>query len=407
VSAAARVPGNRLRRRPAAARRARLSLPLLAVIGCGAAALGWFLWQAWSARHAELRFSCAFGPVPELELTFFPDQFAFAAPSPSPPLGRLGVAGGSVCVGSDLVPERAFVRYEGRGIGTGFAYVQLGQPVAPIELRAQVSVRGRVGEPIGFWCYGWRCAGFVPVVGAEVVAMGGGEHGVPLGSARTDAEGRFEIAAIDGGLRSVGVRVRAPGFALAQIDVAPGDEGPPPVVEMVRTAVLRGSVVAPPGIDPTGLLVLARGLPGVQATPAPDGSFELDHLPPDATARLLVHGLDPGWTHSPARAQGAPRIEIVPAATVRGRVVARETGEGLGGVLVFCGDDVAVRADAGGRYELLRVLPGEVEIVAQWQNAGRRKRQGTRVGRQQVTLLPGQVVEDCVVAIDGTEVERR
>jgi len=59
-----------------------------------------------------------------------------------------------------------------------------------------------------------------------------------------------------------------------------------------------------------------------------------------------------------------------------------------------------VRADSSGYFELTRLMPGNTEIVAQWQSTNRRKRQLVRVGRQPMTLSPGQVVEDCIVAID-------
>jgi hypothetical protein len=382
----------------------RLPLFVWVLAGCG------LLWAAWAAfdalrpRWVELRFVHGGGPVPELTLTFFPDQLAFTAPSPAAPIGQLRLQGSDTAVvGRDLVPDRAVVRYEGQGVGTGFLFVELDRPLPPIELRAPQTVRGRIGEPKGLWAYGWRCAGFVPVADAEVLAMGGGEHGVVLAKARTGNDGRFELAGVDGGLGTIGLRVLASGFALAQLDVPlQSVDNAAPVVPMVRAPALQGRVHAPDGVDPSTLRVLARGLPGIVAAPAADGAFVLEHLPPDASPRLLLHGLGDGFAQAPARVvRGQPlRIDVVPAAVVRGRVVERATHVSMGDVLVFCGDDISVRADARGRFELTRVLPGNVEVVAQWESKNRRKRQIVRTGRQQLAIAPGQVVEDLVIEID-------
>lgn len=375
-----------------------------ALVGCAVLGIGYLAYRTLQARRLELTFTCASGPVPELLLTFFPDQLAFTAPSPPPPFGqlRVGVSQTAV-VGAELVPDRAVMRYEGPGIGTGFTFVELGRPLPPIVLREPRVLRGRIGEPQGLWCFGWRCAGFVPVRDAEVVAMGGGEHGIPLATARSDTEGRFELVGLDAGLVNVGLRVRAKGFAIVQSSVAFGDVtgDASPIVPMLRTTALHGRVEAPAGVDPSTLRVLARGLPGVEAAPAPTGEFVLDHVSPDTEPQLLLYGLGPGFAQVPARAvRSAPlRIEVVVAATVRGRVLDAATQVAMGGVLVFCGDAPGVRADAGGYFELTRILPGDVEIVAQWESSNRRKRQIVRTGSRQVQLAPGQVLDDFIVNI--------
>ncbi len=381
-------------------------MPLFVWVLIGGAVLGIGLlgYRMLQARRVALTFTCASTPVPELLLTFFPDQLAFGAPSPPPPFGQLRVAASQTAVvGPDLVPGRAVVRYEGPGVGTGFTFVELGRPLPPIALHQPRVVRGRLGERLILWRFGWPCAGFLPVRDAEVVAMGGGEHGVPLATARSDADGRFELVGIDGGLTSLGLRVRAKGFALVHLSVAFDDQAgqQAPIVPMVRTTALRGRVEAPVGVDPSSLRVLARGLPGIEATPTPTGEFVLDHLPPDTEPQLLLYGLGPGLAQVPARAvRPAPvRIEVVVAATVRGRVLDAATQDAMDGVLVFCGEGTGVRADAGGYFELTRILPGDVEIVAQWESSNRRKRQVVRTGRRQVQLAPGQVVEGLLVNI--------
>ncbi len=376
-------------------------MKLLLAVGC--LWLGFGAYRLYRSGRVELPFARQGATVPDLQLTFYPDQLAFAAPSPPPALGQVRVAAAaSIDLGADLVPGRAVVRYEGPGVGTGFAFVELGQERPAIVLREPVSLRGRIGEPQGLWCYGWRCAGFVPVADAEVVAMGGGEHGVPLASTRTDEQGRFELHGIDGGLTSVGLRVRARGFALAAQEVPLAEATVPLVVPMARAAPLLGSIRGPAGFDPTGITVLARGLPGIQAVPNAAGEFVLEHLPSDTEPRLLLHGLPAGLAQVPARAvRGATlAIEVVPAARVRGQVLDGATRVPMGGVLVFCGDGAAVRADASGNFELPRLLPGDVEIVAQWQSANRRKRTVVRTGSRRVQLAAGQQLDDLVVTID-------
>jgi hypothetical protein len=67
---------------------------------------------------------------------------------------------------------------------------------------------------------------------------------------------------------------------------------------------------------------------------------------------------------------------------------------------VFCGDDITVRADDRGRFELPRVLPGLVEIGAQIEIQVGRRRPTVRTGRQRVAATGGQTVDDIVVPID-------
>jgi len=381
----------------------RVPLVVWVLAGCGTVALGWFGYEHFRAGRLVISFVRQGAPVPDLALTFFPDQLGFAAPSPPSPLGSLQLAGSSVTVGDEVVPGQAVVRYEGKGVGTGFVHVRLGQVLQPIELREPKVLQGRVGAPIGFWCFGWRCAGFRPVVGAEVVAMGGGEHGIALATTRTDAEGRFRFLDLDVVVSPLGLRVRAAGFAIGHQAVPEGTtESQPQIVALATTVPLRGKLTAPGGLDVKTLRVFARGLPGVEATPDADGLFTLDHVPPGIEPRLLVHGLGPLLGHAQVRGMRgkAVQIDVVAAAVVRGRVIDAVTRSSLGGTLVFCGEGEAVRADDGGRFELTRLLPGEVEITAQWQSSERRRRPVVRTGHQHVQLGPGQILEGLVVAID-------
>jgi hypothetical protein len=336
-----------------------------------------------------------------LTLTFFPDRLAFAAPSPPDPIGTSELAAAAITVGAELVPTHAVVSYRGTGIGTGFAHVQLGQPVPPITLRPPATVRGRVGEPIGLWCFGWRSPGLRPVAGAEVVVMGGGEHGVALASGRTDADGNFVIDGVDGQLDGLGLRVRAPGFALATESIGRFAERPDhfAVIALDPGTAHAGQLVTPADIDPTKLRVVARGLPGVDATPAADGTFVVANIPRGMEPRVLVHGLPPTRTFAPARLQAGRRvrIEIVPGSIVRGRVLDAASQKPLSEALVWCGEQDPVRCDKHGRFELLRQMPGDVEIEAQWEFVDTRRRRTPWFGRQRVQLEPER-------AHDGIEI---
>lgn len=344
-----------------------------------------------ASNHVFLTFHRQDQPAPPLTLTFYPDRLAFTAISPPPPIGQLAVAAGdSITVGNDLVPSRGVVCYRGDGIGTGFVHVRLGESVRPIPLRTPATIRGRVGDPLAIWAHGWRCPGLRPVAGAEVTVMGGGEHGVPLAHGLTDAEGNFVIDGVDGQLDGLGVRVKARGYALTNEAVRPAGPGghAVTVVALGRAATHTGKIEAPPDVDPTTLRVLARGLPGVDATPAPDGTFALDHVPVGMEPRLLVHGLPPTRTHAPARARAnqPALIVIVPAAIVHGRVVDAATLQPLAQALVWCDDQDPVRSDDDGNFELVRQLPGDVELQAQWDFVDSRRRRQPWFGRQRIVL---------------------
>lgn len=394
-----RVPSTHRRRdrRPAATGHTWRTLGIV----CGAALLVFGGWQWWSYVQAH-RVTIAFRDAPPagVELTFFPDQLAFAAPSPPPPLGSL-TAAPTVTVGAELVPGDAVVRYAAAGRGVGYRHVKLGEELAPIELRPPAPVRGRVVEPVGLWSYGWRCAELRPVADAEVVVMGGGEHGIELATSRSDAAGEFVVDGVDRELDGLGLRVRAPGFALEHQSLPPADgtAAAATVVALVRTQPISGRILAPPSFDVRTLRVLARGLPGVEAVPAADGTFTLEHLAPDVRPRLLLYGLPPTLTHAMARAQPGLRIELVAAAAVRGRVVDAASRQPLGGALVFCGEDHAVRADASGRFELGQLLPGLATIAAKFEFRDRR-RLITRTGSCEVQLRARETLDDVVVPIE-------
>lgn len=400
---AARPRGHR-ERRALGGSTARTVAAALAVGGVGALAVVGY--RSWAGNRVTLTFTFADAarPSPMLQLTLFPDVSAVTAPSPPQALAEVTLAADATLTltTGDLPGNpsgNAVVRYRGDGVGAGCVHVQVGQPLPPIALQPPGIVRGRVVEPTAVWLNGWRCANLRPVADAEVTVLSGGSQGVDLGTARTDADGAFTVHGIDTTRDGVGVRVRVAGFALTHAALAPDGVGVLAAgdVAIGKGTQLRGVVAAPPGFDCGCLLVLARGLPGVQARPAADGSFALDNVPEQFEPRLRLLGVPPTLAHLEARAAtNAPvRIELVQAAAVRGRV-RTATGAAVGGALVWIGDQDAVRADDDGRFELVSQLPGEVVVQAQWDSVDARRRRRKWLASRRLRLEPG-------AAVDGVE----
>ncbi|MFO1076660.1 MAG: hypothetical protein U1E73_02925 [Planctomycetota bacterium] len=365
-----------------------------------AAALALFGYHEWQRRHVTIGFARADGPVPALDLTVYPEQLAFASPSPPPPLATMRATSARVTFGRPAVPGRAVVRYSGEGVGTGVVFVELGKEMPAVELTKPRTIRGGVGTPGWTWGLGWHVPLWVPIAGAEVLAMAGGEHGIPVGAAVTGSDGRFAIDGIASNIAALSLRVLAPGHAIRHIEVPRNGDV---MAAVKRTRLVRGTLVAPPGLDLARLTLVARGLPGVQTVPAADGSFVLDNLPLDFAPRLIVCGLDAFHAQREVRARRDTPvdIEILAAGVVRGRVVDKETLQAIPDAIVFVGSGDAVRSAADGSFELAHVSPGEVEITAQWQQPKKRqKRAPVRLGHVRAMIAAGAVVDGIVVPIE-------
>lgn len=379
----------------------------LAATLLGAVGLTWKLGLWRPAPTATLRVRTSGGATPAaVELTFFPTGFGATQPSPPPPLGQRTLATPELVLReADLGPDVGRVRYQAEGHGVGFASFAFGAAATEIVLRPPQTLRGRVGEPLWTWMQGWRCTGFTPVAGAEVVLMGGGEHGLDLARAVTGPDGSFVLDGVDGELDGLALRVRAQGFAIAHREVPRFSTAGPnePIVAVVRGVAFDGQLRTPPGLSPTGLRVLARGLSGVEAVPAEDGTFTLDHVPVGVGVRVHVHGLPKTTAQLPAVAKVGERttVTIVPAGVVRGRVVDGVARRSIAGALVFCGSGEPVRADADGRFELAHVMPGVQELRAQHDFLDGRRRKHQQTGQTDVTVLGGQVQEGIVVDVSA------
>ncbi|MGE3173396.1 MAG: hypothetical protein AB7O97_12290 [Planctomycetota bacterium] len=339
-------------------------------------AAAWGGYRAWRSGQTLVTFVpvAEAAAVPPLELTFYPEFVTFAQPSPPPQLFALRLEGrAEVRIGPELVPDTALVRYRGDGVGAGYARVVRGRATEPLQLHPPGTLRGRVGTPRGFYGFGLRALGLEPIAGARVFGLGGGQNGVPLCEATTDADGWFELAGFSQGLPALGVRVLAPGFALAFANQPLG--GDSPVVPLVATQPITGRVeftTEAPDVDRTVLRVLAKGLPGLDAVLQDSGAFALDHVPPNLQPRLLLHGLPPTWTHRLVHAAPGDRsvvIAVEPAARVRGVVVDDLTQQPLPGAMVWHENGpagwVQTEADGQGRFELGLVPAGAIEVRAQ------------------------------------------
>jgi len=364
-------------------------------------------WRAWHSYEQGRTYLTAVGPgggaAPALELTFFPERFAFTAPSPPPPLGSEQLAaGGTLSVGQELVPERAVVRYSGAGVGTGFTFVENGKR-ATITLEPPVTVWGQVVETRPFWWFGWR-RDYVPVVGAKVIVMGGGEHGIPLAEVTTGPDGAYEIEGIAATRGPIALRVLAADHAIVHAPLdGPAMAVAGQVVRLQRAPPRRGRLLCPEGCKPDELLILARGLPGVEAHPDADGNFLLHHVPEELEPRLLVIGLPEHLVAKPtvARLGVAPTIEVVTAAVVRGVVLDARVSPPvpLGGTLVWSGESAAIRADADGRFELRQIVPGTIDITAQHTYQPKNRKPIVRHGSTVATVEPGQELGDVVIEV--------
>lgn len=335
------------------------------------ASAAWFGWQAWQRTRTVVTFETADGsPVPALEIEVYPNEVAFNAPSPPPRLASAQHEGGTTFVLKNAgLPSSFLLRWSGAGVGAGVASVTRGR-AAQILVTPPAAMDGRVGQPTGFLAFGLRTTGMRAVKDARVLCMGAGEHGVVLAETRTDAEGRFRLEGFASDPPVVWLRVLAPDCAIAFAQHFVGAQGP--VVPLVPTKPLRGRVALPPEVDARQLLVLAKGLPGVQAEVAADGTFQLDHLPPNVQPRLLVHGLPTNWTHSVVNGGAGQEnvvVEVVRGQTVRGLVLDRMTQIPQAGAMVWhdCGPlgGATVTTGEDGAFEFERLPEGKVKLRAQ------------------------------------------
>jgi hypothetical protein len=342
------------------------------------------LYDAWSARQLSFRVSAVAGPAPErLDVVVFENGDRQWSLSPPPVLGTLQLAGaGPHELPHALVPDEAVLRVSAPGLGASFVAVERGESTWPVRLGPPIAFSRRVVDEDG-----------VPVAGARVIALGGGERGVPLGEAVTDENGRFTIDTVSAGEPYVLVRVLAAGYRRTESEVrfeeleGRADQDPWPAdraMILLPSTPVRGRLVVRAGPDtevPGDLLagrhLAVRALPGVDTVTAEDGSFVLDHLSPRYRATLLVADLPEGFTHRRTTVgAGDEGVELLiePEHTIRGIVINGNNGRGLPGVSVWHphgphGDEAVRTSESGlltraGAFELRDVPSGTIEITA-------------------------------------------
>ncbi|MBK8980637.1 MAG: carboxypeptidase regulatory-like domain-containing protein [Planctomycetes bacterium] len=290
----------------------------------------------------------------------FPFDDDPAAPSPLPPLGEpVAFEGAELDLDADELPPAAMLRIEAEGQGIGYADVEHGQR-SFVVLGPPVTVGGRVVDEEQR-----------AVPGARVMVLAVSARGVPLAETRTGPQGEFAISSIAAGVTSWCFRVLAPRFEVKNQDwiYAPGE----PVQITVRaTQPVRGRVfVHGDAFDPADRELRVFRLPGVSAIVQPDGSFEIDHLPPPSQRAHLLLDVPPGFTFrrtTVAAGDTDARIDVQRAVPVHGRVVNGHTREGVVGAQVFHDHGPrgmeGARTGADGSFDLVEVPPGPVTVQA-------------------------------------------
>ncbi len=257
-------------------------------------------------------------------------------PSPMPVIGSVDLAGAGeeLWLSSEQFPGSIQVRFHVPSYGVDYASVELGKRRAfKLILGRPSSVSGVVRDKRG-----------KPVPGARIVGLGGSSRGVVLAETKTDAAGRYTLSQFSSRVPYLVIRILGEGFALKEREYWPNAVAShelsktdfvltpvPPVLGEVRMSVGLGE-----GEPPPSLRVSVLNLPGANTDVREGGSFVLHHLKAGMRCRLLLQGLPDGLTHRLTRASAGIRvtIEIVPAVSLRGRVISGETGRGLHNVSV-------------------------------------------------------------------------
>ena len=207
---------------------------------------------------------------------------------------------------------------------------------------------------------------------------------------------------IRGELDALGLRVRAPGYAIVHVSLIGNQEhdGERLIIAVTPAPIRRGKLELNVDLDPSSLRLLARGLPGIEAVVAEDGSFVFENMPVEFEARFIVHGLPENCAQSPARTSldGVARVVVGPGAIVSGRVLDHQL-QPVAGALVWIGDQMAIRTDSRGYYRITRALPGSCTMMAQKQ-VGKGRKARTLLGSRTVRLDPNGQHVDIDITLD-------
>jgi protocatechuate 3,4-dioxygenase beta subunit len=199
-----------------------------------------------------------------------------------------------------------------------------------------------------------------------------GKKAAPAGQTRTDADGRFQVAA-DPSSPPVSIRIEPAGLPWVELDgpYDPAETLRLPDLDLPAPQTVAGTVVASDGKPASGARVAVHQSARferdetaifAEATTGLDGAFRIANAPP-APERLSVRAA--GWTPAEQflRADsGSLRIALERGASVSGTVL-DASGRPAAGALVRSGS-VAATSDAQGRYRLDGVPSGLQRVEA-------------------------------------------
>ncbi|MCU0223923.1 MAG: carboxypeptidase-like regulatory domain-containing protein [Acidobacteria bacterium] len=215
-----------------------------------------------------------------------------------------------------------------------------------------------------------------PIPAATITGDCGGSHR----RTHSDEDGSFVLSGIDerrdehGALRC-GFSVEAAGFESRSVQFVPGFR--PATVVMEATGAVEGRVVTgtPPQPVP-GLSIRAfpeGGLPGAPLTlSTPNGWFRVSDLAPGRySLRIGSPGFVSRWIHDLRLEPGARvslgDVALVPGHELRGRVLDRRDGEGIGRAWIYVGPapwphgldaEAEIRTDPDGGFALSGLAAG-------------------------------------------------
>jgi protocatechuate 3,4-dioxygenase beta subunit len=236
--------------------------------------------------------------------------------------------------------------------------VQAGEDVGSVELSRARSLAGKVVDPRGG-----------PVLGAQVTleVEAGNEPRQRLDSTTTGAGGtfRFESARARGGR----LRVEAPGFAVLEVEVTQAGALSRPIA-LQPERLLEGRVLKADGRTPAaGALVRVETPHGTTrwVETGRDGTFHLEGVPP-GRGTIKAWAADGAHASTPSPTQTTERVSLtlVPAASLRGRVVDGANGTPLAGRRVWLRGPsgmLGARSARDGRYELVGLPPQRYTVI--------------------------------------------
>lgn len=230
------------------------------------------------------------------------------------------------------------------------------------EIQDVVLVLGR-GADVG----GWITAGGEPVAGARVR--------IDLVQAESDAEGRYRLAGVPPGAKTLVLSHPAYKERAQQVDVQPGENRVDLTLE--RGATVSGRVVDESGAPRLGAELMLknrgeRGPRGYRASSGPGGRFEIlavsdGSFDLEARAEGFAPAVHPAVVEVAGRDVGGLEVVLGRGATLSGRLLGLEPGQ-LAAVEVTAEragwPSRSATVDHAGRYEIAALEAGDWHLRA-------------------------------------------